>query len=77
VTTPVAGALWTPAAALADLSVSVAYPAGVDGPRVEVVDRRLWVELISLPPREAAALASVLAEHARRGGWVDPHHPGE
>jgi hypothetical protein len=58
---------------LADLDVTVASPAGA-GPRVELIDKRLWTELVSLSPAEAGALSIVLAERARRAGWVDPGH---
>jgi hypothetical protein len=44
--------------------VRAASPAG-STPRVDLVERRLWVELVSIPPADAAALATVLAESAR------------
>jgi hypothetical protein len=63
--------VWSPVEALVDLDVTVANPAGA-GQRVELVDKRVWMELVSLTPAEAGALSIVLAERARWAGWVDP-----
>lgn len=57
---------------LSDLQVELSHPAG-DGPRVELVDRRRLVELVSLTPREAATLAGMLAAKAVAAA----HEPGE
>jgi hypothetical protein len=63
--------VWSPVTELADLDVVVARPVAL-GDRVEIIDRRLWTELVSLAPAEAAALSAVLGEKARQAGWVDP-----
>jgi hypothetical protein len=62
-------AVWSPIENLADLDVAVTTPAGA-GPRVEIVDKRLWTELVSLTPAEAAALGAVLQQSARQAGWA-------
>jgi hypothetical protein len=75
VSPPPSGALWRPVAALAQLRVATVTRDGQL--RIELVDTRTWVELVSLSPGAAAAVAVVLTEQARRGGWVDPdHEPG-
>lgn len=67
---PSRSGLWSPVEQLRDLDVTmVARPAGA-GERIELVDRRVWTELVSLTPAEAAALAAVLGERARQAGWV-------
>lgn len=61
---------------LADLDVVTSRPVG-GGPRVDIVDRRLRVELVSLDPREAAQLGGLLVARSARAGWVAGHDPGE
>lgn len=63
------GALWAPVDQLDQVDVVLRPAAG--GMRVELVDRRSWLELVSLSPGEAAALGAVLGERARRCGWRD------
>jgi hypothetical protein len=68
---PARTGLWSPVEELADLDVVTSSLAG-NGDRIELVDRRVWTELVSLTPAEAGALAAVLAAQARRAGWVSP-----
>jgi hypothetical protein len=81
VSPPPGGALWRPVDDLAELRVVTVARDGQ--PRVELVDARTWVELVTLTPGAAAAVAVVLTERARRAGWVHPdpgpgpdHEPG-
>lgn len=73
---PPQGALWRPIEQLADLDVVVSrLAAGVV--RVELVDRRSHVELVSLDPRGAASLAGLLVSKCARAGWAaGGHEPG-
>lgn len=53
---------WAPVEKLVDTDVAVVGPVG--GLRVELVDRRLWTELVSLTPAEAVQLADQLRDAA-------------
>jgi hypothetical protein len=66
--------VWSPVDELDDLDVTVASPAG-EGQRVELIDKRLWTELVSLPPAAAAALGAVLQQRAREAGWAGGSAP--
>lgn len=63
--------VWEPVDRLADLDVTLLPPPRAwAAQRVEIIDRRVWTELVSLAPAEAAALSAVLGEKARQAGWV-------
>lgn len=74
---PPQGALWRPVQRLADLDVTVSRRTAAGEVRVELVDRRSHVELVSLDPREAASLAGLLVSKSARAGWIAGHEPGE
>lgn len=59
---------------LGDLDVVISTHRSRGGPRpirIDVIDTRTRRALISLPPREAAALATVIGAKARRAAVVD------
>ena len=63
---PPGGALWRPVDDLAELRVVTVARDGQ--PRVELVDARTWVELVTLTPDEAAKLGVMLAAAAGQPG---------
>lgn len=60
-----------PAAAISDLDVVIAHPAGQD-PRVEIIDKRTRTEIVSLTPAEARLLGIQLVERGETARTVPP-----
>lgn len=65
--------VWSPVTSIGDVEVRHVDRSGAR--RVELVDRRLWVELVSLPPAEAVELAELLTAAAGAPGRHG-HEPG-
>lgn len=60
-----------PVSRLSELAVRLAHPVD-QPPRVEIIDLRRLVEIISLDPAGARLLAIMLLEHAEIGREVPP-----